>query len=76
MLKRVYFRYGIVMLTDNQEKELKRIYKESLLLKMGLGRKFSCSILYSRKSALGVGIIIPKTIINIFKAILNVEADS
>jgi len=73
MIKSVYFGCGIVELNQSQEKELKRIYKEPLLLKLGLSRNFPRSVLYSRKSALGIGIMIPSTIIAILKAKLYVS---
>ena len=68
MIKSVYFGYGILELTDNQEKELKKIYEEPLLIKLGLSRNFPRRVLYSRKSALGIGIMKPSTIINILNA--------
>ena len=68
MIKSVYFGCGIFELTDNQENELKKIYEEPLLVKLGLSRNFLRRVLYSRKSALGIGIMEPSTIINILKA--------
>ena len=44
---------------DKQELIFKRIYEEPLLKKLGLSTKFLQSILYSRKSTLGIGIIKP-----------------
>ena len=72
MIKSVYFGCGIVKLIVVQEIELKRIYETPLLIKLGLGQKFPHKVLYSRKSALGVRIMIPKTIINILKAKLYI----
>ena len=68
MIKSVFFGCGIIELNEQQERELRRIYKEPLLLKLGLSRKFPRDVLYSRKSALGVGIMKPSTIIDILKA--------
>ena len=68
MIKSVFFGCGIVELNEQQERELRRIYEEPLLLKLGLSRKFPRDVLYSRKSALGVGIMKPSTIIDILKA--------
>jgi len=68
MIKSVYFRSGIVELNNKQEIELRRIYEELLLIKLGLSRKFPRDILHSRKSALGVGIMKPTTIIDMLKA--------
>jgi hypothetical protein len=62
--KKVYFGCGIVALTEPQEEILKKIYEPVLLRKMGLSEKFPRSVLYSRKSALGVGLMSPTTIIS------------
>ena len=72
IIKSVYFRCRIIKLTVAQEIELKRIYEILLLMKLGLGQKFSQKVLYSRKSTLEVGIITPKTIIDILKAKLYI----
>jgi len=39
-IKSVYFGCRIMELLDSQKKELKRIYKEIILVKLNLGRKF------------------------------------
>jgi len=51
---------------------LRQIYKEPILIKLGLGRKFPRTVLYSRKSALGVGLMTPSTIIACLKLKLYV----
>ena len=51
---------------------MKRLYEESLLIKLGLSKNFPRQVLYSRKSALGIGIITPSTIINMLKAKLYI----
>jgi len=56
-MKSIYFGCGIIELLDPQEKVLKKIYKETIPVKLNLGRKFSRAILYVRKSAMGVGLI-------------------
>ena len=43
-----------------------------MLIKLGLSRKFPRAVLYSRKSALSIGIMTPSIIINILKAKLYV----
>ena len=68
VIKSVYFGCGIVELTNKQEEELKIMYEEPLLTKLGLSRKFPRNVLHNRKSALGVGIMTPKTIIDFLKA--------
>ena len=45
MIKSIYFDCRIVELTEKQEKELRRIYKEPLLVKLGLSRKFPRDVL-------------------------------
>ena len=72
MIKSVYFGCGIVELNKQQENELGRIYEEPMLLKLGLSRKFPRTALYSRKSALGVGLILPSTLIAVLKLKLYV----
>ena len=72
MITSMYFGCGIIELTIKQEQELKRLYKEPLLIKLGLSRNFPRQVLYSRKSALGIGIMIPSTIINMLKAKLYI----
>ena len=67
MIKSVHFGCGAVELNHRQEKELKRICKEPLLVKIELSRKFPRSILCSRKSALGIGILTPSAIMDMFK---------
>jgi len=47
----------------NQEKELMKISEPILLKKMGLSINFPRKLLYARKSALGVGLIKPSTMI-------------
>ena len=67
MIKTVFFGCGIVELNDKQEKELRRIYEEPMLRKLGLSVKFPRTALYSRRSALGVGLILPSTLIAMLK---------
>ena len=72
MIKSIYFGYGIIELTKEQEVKLRRIYKEPLLIKLGLSRKFPRAVLFSRKSALSIRIMTPSIIIDILKAKLYV----
>jgi len=58
-----FFGSRVIKISDKQEKELKKIYKISLLTKLKLGEKFLRQILYTRRIALGVGIIQPCTAI-------------
>ena len=68
VIKSVYFGCGILELSSKQEDELKKIYEEPLLIKLGLSRKFPRAVLCSRKSTLGDGIMTPKTTIDVLKA--------
>ena len=72
MIKTVFFGCGIVELNDKQEKELRRIYEEPMLRKLGLSVKFPRTALYSRRSALGVGLMLPSTLIAMLKIKLYV----
>ena len=72
MIKSIYFGCGIIELMKEQEVEMRRIYEEPLLIKLGLSRKFPRAVLYSRKSTLGIRIMTPSIIINILKAKLYV----
>ena len=73
MITSVFFGYGVITLIKKEEKELQRIYKEPILVKMGLSRKFLWTILYTRKSILGIGLMKPSTIIDILKLKLYIR---
>ena len=63
----VFFGCGVIELNKKQEDELRRIYEQPMLIKLGLSRKYPRTALYSRKSALGIGLMKPNTIIAILK---------
>ena len=65
LIKKVYFGCGIIHLSEQQECILKKIYKPVILRKLGLSKNFPRSILYSRKTALGIGLLTPVTIIDV-----------
>ena len=65
LIKKIYFGSGVMSLTEQQEKVLKQIYEPVLLRKMKLSEKFPRSVLYSRKTALGIGLLAPRTIIDV-----------
>jgi len=65
LIKKVYYGGGIFALNDRQEKILKNIYEAVILNKMGLSVKFLRKVLYARKSALGVGLMAPWTIMSV-----------
>jgi len=67
MIKEVFFGCGIVDLHPREEQELKRIYEAPLLQKLGLSKKFPRAVMYARKSALGLGIMAPSTILALLK---------
>jgi len=59
LMRKVYFRCGIITIMPNQEKILMKISKSILLRKMDLSKKFPRKMLYARKSALGVELMKP-----------------
>jgi len=65
LIKKVYYGGGIFTLNDRQEKILKTIYESVILNKLGLSVKFPRKVLYARKSALGVGLMAPRTIMSV-----------
>jgi len=65
LIKKVYFGCGIMHLNKQQEQILQTISESTILRKLGLSEKFPREILYSRKSALGIGLLKPTTIIAI-----------
>jgi len=64
LIKMVYFGCGVMSLTPQQEIILKKIYEPIILKKLGLSKNFPRAVLYSRKTALGVGLIAPRTIVD------------
>ena len=58
-----YFRYRIINLYKKEEEELRRIYEELLLRKLGLSIKFLRIIMHESKDSLGLGMIKPKIIV-------------
>ena len=65
LLKAVYFGYGIIELIPKQESVLKKLYESTILQKFGLSKNMSRQILYARKNAFGLGLIILSTAIAI-----------
>ena len=65
LIKQVYFGYGVISLMPKQEEILQEISEKVILRKLGLSERFPRDMLYSRKTALGVGIMKPSTIIDI-----------
>jgi len=63
IMKSIYFGYGIIELHKKEEEILHKEYKEIILVKLGLSKKFPRSILYMRKSALGIGLIRLSTVV-------------
>ena len=62
-IKTVYFGYGIFRLLPQQEQILMKIRKTVLLVKLGLSEKFPRRIIYTKISALGVGLLKLSTIV-------------
>ena len=65
LIKIVYFGCGIVEINDRQEKYLQSIYEITIFNKLRLSKKFLRQILYARRDMIGIGLICPKTVINI-----------
>ena len=55
MTRTVFFGCGIIDLSVSQDKEMRWIYKSPISRKLQLGEKFPRAVLYSYRSALGVG---------------------
>ena len=65
LIAHVYFGCGIVRLLPKQEDILRKISEPVLLRKLKLSEKFPREILHARKSALGIGLMKPSTILAI-----------
>ena len=66
-------------LTPQQEKILKNIHEPVMLRKLRLSEKFSRKVLHYRKTSLGVGLLAPRTIVDVLALKLHVghqRADS
>ena len=63
LLKSIFFECRIVNLNEKQEKELQRIHEEMISIKLRLGQKFPRHVLYTRRNAIGIGLIKPNTTI-------------
>ena len=57
VLKSVFFRCGVVRLSELGKDEMKRIYEEPTLKKLGLSVKLPREVMYMRKTELGLGLI-------------------
>ena len=64
LITNVYYGSGVFSITKTQEEVLKKIYEPTILRKLKLSTKFPRKILYARKSALGVGLMAPSTIVD------------
>ena len=65
MLKSIFFRGGIIEISQKQCEELKRIYKTPMLMKLKLSKIFPKKLLYVRKAFLGLGLFISTTPYNV-----------
>jgi len=57
MIRSVFFGCRIIDLSVTQDNEIKRIYELPIAKKLQLGEKFPSTVLYSQRSALGVGLV-------------------
>ena len=64
LIKKVCFGSGVMSLTEKQERMLKQTHEPVLLRKMNLSEKFPRSVLHSRKTTLGIGLMAPKITID------------
>ena len=64
MIRSVYFGCGVLELNEIQEKILQSIYEVPLLRKLGLGKKFLYVLIYTRKLASRVELLLLRTIIS------------
>jgi len=64
LIKKVYFSCRVMSISHQQECVLKQIYESIILRKLELSENFPRAVLYLRKTALGVGLLSPKTIID------------
>ena len=51
LLKKVFFGCGVMKITNNQDKELKKSYETTIAKKLRHGSNFPRAAMYSRKSA-------------------------
>lgn len=65
LIKKVHYGGGIFSLNQKQESILMNIYESVILTKMGLSMKFPRRVLYTRKTALGAGLMAPNTIMSV-----------
>ena len=63
LLKKVFFECRVINLSKEQDKELRRMYETTLAKKLRLGSNFPRTALYSRKNAVEIGLIKPKTVV-------------
>jgi len=64
ILTSIFFGCTIVELIEKQIKELKKIYETLIIKKFRLNKNFLKSLLYARKSFLGLGLITRQTAID------------
>ena len=65
MLKIIFFGCGVVILSEMEEDEMKRIHENTTLNKLWLSVKFPREAIYMRKTALGLGLLEPNTVVSI-----------
>ena len=65
LIKKVQYECGVMSLNLNQEQLLKRTYEPVILRKLKLSESFPRKVLYIRNSALRVGLIALRTIVDV-----------
>ena len=65
LIKTVFFGYSVINITKAQEEELKKMHEKPILI--GLSRNYPRKVLCMRKSTLRIGLMEPRTIIDVLK---------
>ena len=65
MVRSMHFRYCIINLNMTKYNELRKAYKTAMVKKLNLGVTFLRKLLYTRQTAIGVGLLQLHTIVAI-----------
>ena len=60
-MSKVYFGWGVMELSDEQDKELSKTHENPLAINLGSGSNFSRKMFHGRLKAMGVWIVAIKT---------------
>ena len=73
LINKVYFGCGVSMITPKQEEILMKMHEPVMLRKMGFSVNFPRKIVHAQKSALGIGLMKPSTIMAILALKFSIE---